>query len=459
MTLQGHPSISPPRDELRPAQQLRGEVTPPSDKSIAHRALMATAIAHGQASLAIRWPGLDVMATLDALRVLGADIGDAVAGEDPEEPLRVHVRGLGSAHELGRLGAGEVDCRNSGTTMRLLSGLAAAACGPVRLTGDDSLSRRPMERVAQPLRRMGVEVTTSDGRPPLLITGRRSLTPLDHRLDITSAQVLGAISFAALYADGPSTIEVPGPTRDHTERLLSWLGAAIERREGAERASTVTTIQGPAVLRARDLTVPGDPSSATPWLVAAALHPGASLTVRRVMLNPSRLAVVDVLRQMGAAIDVQATPDLDGAAGEPIGDITVTGGAELRAVDIRPPATASLIDELPLLAIAMAGASGTSQVTGAGELRNKESDRVAATTQLLDGIGASVQELPTGWRVSRGRPRAAVIATQGDHRIAIAAAVAAWTGLATGVTLDDAACVAVSYPTFWRDARGLACLA
>lgn len=461
MTLARHAILSrqatlePPLHSLRPARDLRGEVSPPSDKSIAHRALMATAVAHGEATLEIRFPGLDVLATLDAVRILGAELVEVVGSGDPDEPMRLRMRGLGTAGAIGRLRGGEVDCRNSGTTMRLLCGLAAGASGPIRLSGDGSLERRPMERVAEPLRRMGAEVTTVDGRPPLLVIGRASLMAMDHRLQIASAQVLGAISFAALFTEGTTTVHAPCPTRDHTERLLSWLGASIVRREDKEPGATVTTIHGPAVLRARDVTVPGDPSSATAWLVAAALHQDSTVTVRGVTLNPSRLAVVDALRQMGAAIDVHPTPGLDDGAGEPVGDLTVSGGRELHAIDIRPPVTAAVMDELPLLAVAMAGASGTSEVSGADELRHKESDRIAAIARLLESIGAKVQERSDGWLISRGRPRAMTIHVEGDHRIAMSAAVAAWTGLATDVTLDDPHCVSVSYPTFWRDARQL----
>lgn len=453
----GASTVAPTRP-LRPAPSLRGEVTPPSDKSIAHRALMATAIADGEATIIIRSPGQDILATLNGLRVVGADL-KVVDQDGACDTVLVRVRGLGTADRIGRLSGGEVDCANSGTTMRLLCGLASTAGVRVSLTGDDSLLRRPMERVADPLRRMGVHVTTTEGRPPVRVLGSVPLRAIEHRPEVASAQVLGAICFAALAAEGTTTVRIPGPTRDHTERLLGWLGASIERRPDGHDGATLTTVHGPGALRARSLDVPGDPSSASAWLVAAALHPDASVAIRGVTLNPSRLAVVEVLLQMGAAIEMNPSPGSATAAGEPVGDLVVSGGRELRAITIRGPLTAALIDELPLLAVAMAGADGMSEVRDAAELRTKESDRIAAMARLLAGIGARVVELPDGWRIERGRPLSAAVTTQGDHRIAMAAAVAAWTGLAAEVALDDPDCVSVSYPVFWRDARTLGAMA
>jgi 3-phosphoshikimate 1-carboxyvinyltransferase len=424
----------------------------PADKSIAHRALLFAALAEGRSTITVRQPGLDVLSTFGSLRALGLGAESAAESAGAQDQQVFTVDGVGRDGELGRLSGGEVDCGNSGTTIRLLLGALAGADGAAVLTGDASLSRRPMERVAGPLRAMGADITTQDGHPPVRVRGRRPLAGLEHRVPVASAQVLGAISLAALAADGPTTIQVPGPTRDHTERMLAAMGAPISRSTSAD-GSSATSIDGSAGLRALSLEVPGDFSSAAAWLVLGAVHSAARLKLIGVGLNPSRTALVDVLREMGAAVAVESQVE---TAGESIGEITVSSGAsQLRAVSIGPDRVPALIDELPLLAVAMAAADGTSEVRGAQELRVKESDRIAATAAALAAAGAQVEELPDGWRIRRGHPQAAFIHTHGDHRLAIALAVAAWGGVATSVTLDDPACAAVSYPTFWRDAAAL----
>jgi 3-phosphoshikimate 1-carboxyvinyltransferase len=255
--------------------------------------------------------------------------------------------------------------------------------------------------------------------------------------------LVAAISLAALSAEGETRIVTPAQTRDHTERLLAAMGAEIERRgDGA------TVVRGPARLRPLSLTVPGDPSGATPWMVAAALHPDADLRLVDVELNPTRLAAVDVLREMGARVDVRHQR----AKGpEPTGDMRVRSGRRLRAVSLGGERVAALIDELALLAVAMAAADGVSEVRDAGELRVKESDRIAAVTAGLEAIGAEVEPLPDGWRVRRGSARDASVVTYGDHRIAIAFAIAALAGVSGAVEIDDPECASVSYPTFWED--------
>jgi 3-phosphoshikimate 1-carboxyvinyltransferase len=268
------------------------------------------------------------------------------------------------------------------------------------------------------------------------------LSPATHRLPVASAQLVGAAVLAGMSATGDTVVETPGPTRDHTERMLAFMGVPI-RREGQ-----VTTVTGPARPRPFQLEVPGDPSAAGAWLVAAALHPDAALTMVGVGLNPTRLALVGLLQRMGAEIETRVT---DVAGPEPVGDISVRGGRPLRSVAISGGEVASLIDELPLIAIAMASVAEPSEVSDADELRVKETDRIAAVVAGLDAIGAEVEELPNGWRVRRGEPRVAAITTHGDHRIAIAFAVAAVAGLSPAVELDDPGCVAVSYPTFWDD--------
>jgi 3-phosphoshikimate 1-carboxyvinyltransferase len=432
-------------ETLRPAPRLAGAVTPPADKSIAHRALILAALAHGESRIEAYEMGLDILSTATALRALGVKL---VLDQDGNV---FTVRGLGTDSELGRLSGGQADCGNSGTTMRLLAGALASGAGRAVLTGDDSLSGRPMERVAGPLRQMGAVIETTDGHAPLTIEGRRPLVALEHELPVASAQVLGAIGLSALAADGRTTVHVPGPTRDHTERMLAGLGARVAREE-SERGATVTTVDGPAVLHAQSIRVPADFSSAAAWLVAGSIHPDADIRLLSVGLNPTRTALLDVLREMGADVSVRPATD---EGGEPMGDLDVRSAGGLRAVSVGPDRVPALIDELPLLAVAMAAADGVSEVRGAAELRVKESDRIATMVAALHAAGARVEELPDGWRISRGTPRHAEVRTHGDHRVAMAMSVAAWTGVAASVKLDDEMCVGVSYTPFWSDARML----
>jgi 3-phosphoshikimate 1-carboxyvinyltransferase len=427
------------------AGRLRGELRLPGDKSIAHRALLATALAAGEATITIPTPGDDVRSTAGAIRELGGLLGDELLADGRR---RYRVRG-GGAPDAARLpgdGGETLDCGNSGTSMRLLHGALAGRPTEATLIGDASLSQRPMERVAAPLRRMGVTVETTDGHAPVRIGGRRGLAALEHELPVASAQVLGAVTLAALAADGETVITVPGPTRDHTERLLGWLGVPVSRTD------RTTRLVGPAGFRARDIDVPGDISSAAFWLAAGALHPDAELRIRDVGLNPSRMGIVELLRAMGA--DIEVLPG-DPSGPEPVGDLVVRGGRPLEGVRIDGARTADLIDELPMLAVVMAAATGPSEVRDAGELRVKESDRVALVVAGLRAIGVDADELPDGWRVTpradRPRPVEALIETRGDHRIALAFAIAAATGVADGVVIDDPACASVSYATFWSD--------
>jgi 3-phosphoshikimate 1-carboxyvinyltransferase len=424
---------------VRPAARLRGSLELPGDKSIGHRALIVNALSGGPAAIEMRTPGRDVLSTVACLVALGVDVS-----LDPDGGItRFTVSGTPSRDDA------TLDCGNSGTTMRLLAGALAGLPLRVVLDGDASLRMRPMERVASLLRAAGAEVTTTDGHAPMAVVGRAELAAVTHELPVASAQLIGAAALAALAARGETEITSPGPTRDHTERMLAATGVPI-RRHGL-----VTTLSGPIRPRPLSLTVPGDISSATPWLVAGAIHADADITLRRVGLNPTRTALVDLLRRMGADVESRIT---DAGGPEPVGELRVRGGGPLRPVRIGGGEVAELIDELPLIAVAMASADGVSELRDAAELRVKESDRIAATVAGLEAIGASVEELPDGWRVSRGMPRDARIATDGDHRIAIAFAVAAVSGVASAVELDDPACVAVSYPTFWSDMAAVASL-
>ena len=411
-----------------PAARLRGRLTLPADKSIAHRALIFGALSGGPTTVTMRAPGRDVLSTLACLRALGVAITDDGDG-------RFAISGRPSRDA-------ELDCGNSGTTMRLFAGVVAGLPLRATLDGDASLRARPMERVATLLRAAGAEVTTTDGHAPLTVVGRATLNPTSHRLPVASAQLLAAAVLAGLSAKGETTIDTPGPTRDHTERMLAFMGVPIHRD------GQVTTLTGPAKPRPFELDVPGDPSAASAWLVAAALHPDAELTMVNVGLNPTRLALVGLLQRMGVEIETRVTRV---SGSEPVGEMSVRAGKPLRSVSIGGGEVADLIDELPLIAIAMASVDEPSDVRDASELRVKETDRIAAMVAGLRSIGAEVEELPDGWRVRRGTPRDARIATHGDHRIAIAFAIAGLTGIASAVELDDADCASVSYPTFWQD--------
>ena len=421
---------------VTPSARLRGTLELPGDKSVAHRALIIGALSGGPSTVTVRSPGQDVLSTVACLRELGVSVTD-----DPDGAVRRFTLGGRPSRDA------TLDCGNSGTTMRLLAGALAGLPLRVALDGDASLNRRPMERVASLLRSTGADVTTTDGHAPMTVAGRARLTAVTHRLPVASAQLVGAASLAALAARGETRIEAPGPTRDHTERMLASAGVAIHR------SGTVTTIEGPARPRPQSLIVPGDVSSAAPWLVAAAIHADADVTLTGVGLNPTRTALLDLLRRMGA--DIEAT--MAASTGpEPVGDLRVRGGRPLSALSIGGAEVAGLIDELPLLGVLMASTDGTSELRDAAELRVKESDRISATVAGLLAIGAQVEERQDGWRVTRGTPLDARVETHGDHRIAIAFAVAALTGVASSVELDDPACVAVSYPTFWEHLAAVA---
>jgi len=430
------------------ASSLVGGLRLPADKSVAHRALLFNAMAEGECEVTVARPGEDVLSMAHVLQALGAVTS---IEEGPVGVTRVRLRGGGTSKAAVLPGSGgeTLDCGNAGTAMRLLIGALAGRPASATLIGDASLSSRPMERVAAPLRTVGARITTEDGHAPILVEGQRGLLATEHELTVASAQVIGSLTLAALSAKGTTNITVPGPTRDHTERMLAWLGAPV-RREGY-----VTTVEGPAGFKARTIDVPGDISGAAAWLVAGALHPDAHIVIEEVGLNPSRTGIIDVLRDMGADIKVASDGPTEWCP-EPVGTITVSGGQPLRAIDLAGDRVADVIDELPLIAMAMAAAEGVSTVSGARELRVKESDRIECVVEGLRAIGANAEEREDGWVVSRGSPQDAAVRTDGDHRIAMSFAVAALTGVAGTVEIDDPACAAVSYPTFWTDMEHLA---
>jgi 3-phosphoshikimate 1-carboxyvinyltransferase len=416
---------------VAPARTFHADLRVPGDKSIAHRCLLLAAVATGESRLQGVPDGADVQATARCLAELGVKMA-----RGPE--LRVEGRGI----EAWKTPAADLDCANSGTTMRLLTGLLAGSGVQATLVGDDSLQSRPMDRVVRPLRRMGARITAHEGRAPLRVEGA-SLTGVEHELARPSAQVKSALLLAGLLAEGETVVVEPVPTRDHTERLLRMMGAPVIAdgpRIRVRRAARLDPLR---------MTIPGDFSSAAFLLGGAALRPGWSTTVREVGVNPSRTRFLDILRAMGAQVSVHPDP---GDRLEPSATVSVEGRG-LRAIDIGPDDVAAAIDEVPLLLALATQAEGTTHVTGAGELRVKESDRLRSMADGLRRLGARIEEEPDGMIVAGPtRLRGAAVDAHGDHRIAMALAVLAL--VADGpVEVSGAASAAVSYPGFFTALR------
>jgi len=412
-----------------PARRVRGRLQVPGDKSISHRYAMLAALADGRSRIDGYAPGADCAATLACLQALGAAI--VVSGPHSVEIDGRGVRGL-------RPAAADLDARNSGTTMRLLSGVLAAHPFVSRVDGDASLRRRPMRRVIMPLERMGARIGSAGGRPPLEVHGT-TLHGIDFTPEVPSAQVKSAVLLAGLQAEGTTRVAEPAPTRDHTERAFAAFGVQLHT------SGPAISIDGGQRLAARPLRVPGDPSSAAFWLAAAAALPGSEVEVEMVGLNPTRIAFVEQLRRFGAEVDVDA-----GAAhaGEPTGSMRVRH-ADVRPMVITPADVPGLIDELPVLA-ALATHGGELTVTGASELRAKESDRITALVSGLRALGADADELPDGFHI-RGatRLRGGAADAAGDHRLAMSFAIAAL-GADGPSTIAGADAVDVSYPGFFE---------
>jgi len=415
---------------IEPAAALVGHVAVPGDKSISHRAVLLGALGEGETRVRGFGRSGDTWATVEAVRALGVEVQDV--GED-----ELVVHGVG----LRGLRAGSVDCANAGTLMRLLAGIAAGQEGEFVLTGDASLSTRPMERVAEPLRRMGARVETSDGHAPLVITGSAGLHGIDYELPVASAQVKSATLLAGLNASGATTVVEPVPTRDHTELMLESAGVRVRRRP------TSVTVEPTGALRLGEVDVPGDFSSAAPLLVAAALVPGSDVTVHDLGVNPHRTGLLDVLARMGARVSVF---DRRRAGGEPVASVEVQAG-ELVATRVSAGEVPALVDELPLVALLASHARGETVVEGAGELRVKESDRIEAVTDGLRALGARIRSRKDGWTVTGvpARLRGGRLDARGDHRIAMLGSVA---GLASreGVEVGGAETAAISFPGFFE---------
>jgi 3-phosphoshikimate 1-carboxyvinyltransferase len=417
---------------IRPAESLSGRIRVPGDKSISHRTLLLGCLADGRSRIRGFLPSADCLATLGCVRALGI----RVRSED-ETTLTIHGRGL---HGLRKPGAA-LDCARSGTTMRLLGGILAGRAfegSGATLTGDPQLLRRPMGRIARPLRRMGAVIETTDGHAPLTIRGRQ-LQGCEHELPVASAQVKSAILLAALYADGPTVVHQPGPARDHTELMLKAMGADVD-----VSGLTVTVTPRPSPLLPLGFTVPGDISSASFPLAVGLLVPGAQVAVEDVGTNPTRTGLLDVLRAMDASVAVENRRD---QGGEPVADVRACASA-LCSTEVSGHTVVRMIDEFPLLAVVATQAEGITVVRDAGELRVKETDRIAVIASELGKMGARIDPQPDGFVVTGPTQlRGTVVDSHGDHRIAMALAVAGL--VARGETVVQGAdCIADSFPGF-----------
>ncbi len=439
-------SASPPRPLTLSARgPLQGRVTVPGDKSISHRSLMFSALAVGESRIEGLLEGEDVLATAAAMRAMGAQVergGDGV--------WRVQGVGVGGLLQPEQA----LDMGNSGTSTRLLMGLVASHPITATFTGDASLSSRPMGRVIEPLSRMGAEITASPGgRLPLMVRGINPAVPIDYTLPVASAQVKSAVLLAGLNAPGITRVIEPVPTRDHSERMLRGFGAELSVEDGPQ--GKVIAIRGEAELRPQHIVVPGDPSSAGFWMVAASIVPGSDVTIANVCMNPTRTGLIAALRMMGASIE---EVDAREVGGEPVADLRVRH-APLSAIEVPPELAPSMIDEYPILFVAAALAEGRTVARGAHELRVKESDRIATMRAALDAAGVATEEYEDGLAIQgsggallRGGAR---VASKLDHRIAMSMTVA---GLAASseITIDDVAPVATSYPDFFQTLDALA---
>ncbi len=413
---------------------LKGEIAVPGDKSISHRALILNAMASGTARVTGLSNGEDVMSTMACLRGLGVEITEGA------HPGEYHVTGRGPVlQEPGDI----LDAGNSGTSMRLLSGLLATQPFMSVLTGDASLRTRPMRRIVDPLQRMGAQVLArQDGNlAPLVINGG-SLSGIEYDLPVASAQVKSCIMLAGLAAEGDTLIHQPALSRDHTERMVSAMGVRVEE-EGLD------LFLQPGALRALDISVPGDISSAAFWIVAGLCHADSSVIVRSVGLNPSRTGILDALQAMGAGNSLQLINErIEG--GEPVADVQVTPG-QLHGTEIAGEMIPRLLDEVPILAVAACFAEGETVIRDAAELRVKESDRIATTVEELSRLGADIEAREDGMAIrGTGRLVGAACQSHGDHRLAMALAVCGL--LAEGdITVQGASDASISYPPFWDD--------
>jgi len=435
---------------VRPAARLRGRPALPGDKSISHRALLLALLAEGESHIAGAGDGEDVHSTAGVIAALGARV-ERVA----ERAGRVDYRVVSPGGDALVEPEGILDCGNSGTTTRLVAGLLAGRDLFAVLDGDASLRRRPMSRVVEPLRQMGATFAGRRGDTllPLAVTGRARLSPIDYATPVPSAQVKSAILLAGLAADGETRVSETVATRDHTERMLRARGVRVHETLDADGRHTVA-ISGPARVAAVSETVPADSSGAAFWLVAGAIHPDAELHLDGVSTNPTRRTIIDILRRMGADIEEIAIEAPGGPGGEPLADLVVRS-SRLRGIDVSPAEVAAAIDEIPVLCLAAAAASGTTLIRGVGELRHKESDRVAGIADGLRALGADIRVEGDDIEIRGGRPLVgAVTETLDDHRLAMTFAVAGL--IAEGETIvRRPGSAAISYPGFFHELGGV----
>lgn len=423
------PAAAPLSFHAAPGRPLTGRLRVPGDKSISHRAIMLGSLAEGVTEVSGFLEGEDSLATLAAFRAMAVNI-------QRPGPGQVRIAGVG-LHGL-RQPAQALDLGNSGTSMRLMAGLLAGQAFDSELIGDASLTRRPMGRVAEPLRRMGARIDTADkGCPPLRIYGDRTLHGIDYTTPMASAQVKSCLLLAGLYASGMTRVTEPAPTRDHTERMLQGLGYPVQVN------GRQVSLQGNGRLQATAIDVPADISSAAFFLVAASIVPGSDLLLEHVGINPTRTGIIDILRLMGADLVLENTRTV---GGEPVADIRVRH-AGLHGIDIPEALVPLAIDEFPVLFVAAATAEGITRLSGAGELRVKESDRIQVMADNLQRLGVRAEPLPDGMVIEGGRIGGGCIETHNDHRIAMAFAVAAQRATAS-VRILDCAHVATSFPGF-----------
>ena len=422
------------KQTVRPAPRLEGEIRLPGDKSISQRAILLNSIANGTAHVSNLCEGDDRTSILGCMRGLGVEIVEQ-AGYGDGECFEVRGRGAGGLVEPSNV----LDAGNSGTAARLVTGLLAAQPFFSVLTGDESLLSRPMDRVIRPLRRMGADIRGrgGDSLAPLAVRGG-GLTGIDFDQPVASAQVKSSLLIAGLHAGGETTVRQPAMSRDHTERMLSAMGANIE-------VDGLSVMVGRSELESVDISVPGDISGAAFWLVAGAIHPNAEIRLSGVGINATRSGVLEVLNRMGASISVENVREEND---EPVADI-VTRSSDLEGVEIGGDLVPLVVDELPVLAVAASRASGTTVIADAAELRVKESDRISATVDGLARLGAAIEEREDGMIIQGGaKLTGSPVHSYGDHRIAMSMAVA---GLCAGgeTTVDGAEAAAVSYPGFW----------
>jgi 3-phosphoshikimate 1-carboxyvinyltransferase len=447
------PIAQPPVAHVRPSARLRGDLYLPGDKSVSHRALILAAAAAGESLIHGAGDGADVRSTAGVVAALGASV-DRRTVDGPAGAATVDYRVVSPGADGLREPTATLDCGNSGTSLRLMTGLLAGLPMTCVLDGDASLRGRPVARIIEPLRSMGavLHARRNDSLPPLTVVGRTPLRAIDVATSVPSAQVKSAILLAGLRADGRTTVREAVATRDHTERMLRARGVPVERTGSAD-GSVAWTVQGGVTVQAVEEQVPGDLSAAAFWLVAGAIHPDADLVLHDVGVNPTRRAVIDILRSMGAAIEERpraAGGEAGDDVGEPIADLHVQS-SELRAVELGPAEVAAAIDEIPVLCLAATVAVGTTLIRGAGELRHKESDRIAGVAAGLRALGARIEIDGDDLRIEGGRAlEGAETDSLDDHRLAMTFAIAGL--IATGRTsVGRPGSATISYPGFFDD--------